>query len=121
MKQEIYRDRFDFDDWDQEHASRCFVHIANSLAWRAITSQEPPTPPLTAREYREHHISWFDYYAEHEKGVHGSSILEKVKSVAQMEKTKGDVPLPDNESIDVDKVVELRSGLMEGQVREGTF
>jgi hypothetical protein len=53
--------------------------------------------------------------------VQGSSILEKLKSVVQMGKAKGDVPLPDNESIDVDKVVELRSGLKEGQVREGVF
>ena len=121
MKQEIYRDRFDFDDWDQEHASRCFVHIANSLAWRAITGQAPPMPPLTAREYREHHIPWFDYYAEGREGVRGSSILEKLKSVTQMGKAKGDVPLPENDSIPVDKVVQLRSGLKEGQVREGAF
>jgi len=121
MKQEIYRDRYDFDDWEQDHASRCFVHIANSLAWRAITGQEPPTTPLTAREYREHHIPWFDYYAERQQAVHGSSILEKLKSVVQIGHDKGDVPLPDNESITVDKVVELRGGLKEGQVREGSF
>src|SRR5215510_11716462 len=28
MKQEIYKDPYDFDDWDTTQSSRCFVHIA---------------------------------------------------------------------------------------------
>ena len=27
MRQEIYTDEFDLDDWDLEHSNRCFVHI----------------------------------------------------------------------------------------------
>jgi len=121
MRQEIYDDPFDFSDWDTEHPSRCFVHLANSLVWRAITGEAPPTTPLTAREYKTHHIPWFDYYSEGSSAVEGSNILAGLKSVFQMGKEKQDVPLPDNESVTVDEIVEIRKGLKPGQVREGRF
>ena len=36
MKQEIFDDPHNFDVWDTRASARCFVHITNSLAWRAI-------------------------------------------------------------------------------------
>ena len=33
MRQEIYDDPFSLDDWDHENASRCFVHLTNSMVW----------------------------------------------------------------------------------------
>ena len=121
MRQEIYRDRYDFDDWDLERRARCFVHIANSVTWRVITGDEPPTKPVTAEQYREAGVPWFDYYAEGEAAVDGSGLLRKLKSVFDLGKEKGESPLPDNESVRVDSVVELRKGLKAGQVREGRF
>lgn len=121
MRQEIYRDRYDFDDWDLERRARCFVHIANSVTWRVITGDEPPTKPVTAEQYREAGVPWFDYYAEGEAAVDGSGLLRKLKSVFDLGKEKGESPLPDNESVTVDSVVELRKGLKAGQVREGRF
>jgi hypothetical protein len=120
MRQEIYEDAFDFDDWDLAHSSRCFVHIANSLVWRSITGQEPPTTPPTAREYSKAGFPWFDYYAD-AKAVEGSSILNKLASVFTLGKKKGDVPLPENDSAEPERVVKLRSGLRKDQVREGSF
>jgi hypothetical protein len=121
MRQEIFDDPFDVQDWDREHASRCFVHITNSQVWRAITGQAPPTVPLTAREYRKHHIPWFGYYSDGSTAAEGSTILDKLKSVAQLGQQKGDVPLPENESVTVDEVATLRRGLRREQVREGTL
>ncbi|MDH3458816.1 MAG: hypothetical protein OER90_18390 [Gemmatimonadota bacterium] len=120
MRQEIYDDPFDFSDWDTEHASRCFVHLANSLMWREITGEAPPTTPLTSREYATHHIPWFEYYSDAD-AVHGSKILDGIKSVFEFGKSKKGVPLPENESVVIDHVVELRKGLRKGQVREGAF
>jgi len=121
MRQEIYDDTYNLKDWDQSHSSRCFVHICNSLVWRSVTQEVPPTTPLTAREYKDHGVPWFEYYGEDAKAVKGSKVLNKLKSVAQMGKAKGDVPLPDNESIQPEKIVQLRKGLRKGQVREGMF
>jgi hypothetical protein len=123
MKQEIYDDPFDFSDWDTTRVSRCFVHIANSMVWSAITGQKPPTPPPTAREYTRAGLPWFDYYADGAAAVPGSSILQKLKSVATLGKENGDVPLPENEPVSPENVVALRRrlGLQPGQVREGAF
>jgi hypothetical protein len=121
MRQQIYRDRFDPDDWDLSHRGRCFVHIANSLVWRAITGGNPPTPPPTAKQYTRAGLPWFEYYSESQKPLDGSALLGGLESVAAMGQRKGDVPLPENESTDPGLVVKLRAGLTKDQVREGTF
>ncbi len=55
MRQEIYEDPFDLNDWEIDQKSRCFVHIANSLVWRAITGEAPPTVAHElAHVYLEH-------------------------------------------------------------------
>lgn len=121
MKQEIYDDPFDLSDWDTEHTSRCFVHIANSLVWNSIVGQDPPHPPPTSTEYTRAGLPWFDYYNEKANAVEGSSILQKLKSVLTVGKEKGDVPLPENEPVTPEKIVTYHVGLKPGQVREGTW
>ena len=121
MRQEIYEDPFDINDWDTAQASRRFVHIANSLVWRSITGDDPPTTPLTSREYTEAGFPWFDYYADGETRLEGSERLRKLKSVGTLGQEKSDIPLPENDSIDVEHVVTIRKGLGRDQVREGSF
>lgn len=121
MRQEIYDDPYKLSAWDTEHTSRCFVHIANSLVWRAVTGQQPLTVPSTAAEYTPHGLPWFEYYDDSATAIAGAKSLKGLKSVAQLGKEKGDVPLPENESIEPDNVAQLRKGLSPGQVREGTF
>ncbi len=121
MRQEIFDDPHRFDVWEPETSARCFVHLANSLVWRHITGHEPPTVPPTAKEYSTAGLPWFEYYAEGAKAVDGSKILEKLKSVVQMGKKKGDVPLPENEPVDDLRIVELRKGLRKEEVRTGRF
>ena len=120
MEQEIYDDSYGFDDWDLRHSSRCFVHLTNSMVWRAITGGDPPTVPPTSSEYTKAGLPWFEYYSE-SKAVEGSEKLATVKSVAELGKEKGDVPLPENQSVKVENVIKLRKGLKKGQVREGAF
>jgi hypothetical protein len=121
MRQEIYDDPYRFEEWDTRNASRCFIHLANSLVWRAIAGQNPPTTPPTSKEYTNAGLPWFDYYASALEAVDGSGILSGLRSVVTMGKQKGDVPLPENESVTPQHVVQLRSGMKPGQVREGRF
>lgn len=121
MRQEIYEDPFDFDAWDLDHSSRCFIHLANSLTWRAITGEQPPATPATAKEYTRRGLPWFEYYGGDAGALGGSSKLAGLKSVFRMGTEKGDVPLPENESVDPTNVAHLRRGLAEDQVREGRF
>ncbi|MCU0724838.1 MAG: hypothetical protein MUE73_03460 [Planctomycetes bacterium] len=120
MRQEIYDDPYDLADWDAAQGSRCFVHLANSLVWRAVTGDEPPTVPPTAKEYTRHGLPWFEYYAD-ASAVEGSKILAELESVLAIGRKKGQVPLPENEPVDPANVVLLRKGLKKGQVREGRF
>ncbi len=45
----------------------------------------------------------------------GSSVLNKLKTIVQLGKEKGDVPLPENTSVEATPVVELRKGLKCGK------
>ncbi len=80
MKQEIFDDPHDFDVWDTRASSRCFVHIANSLTWRAVTGEEPPTTPLTSGEYQEAGMPWFEYYGGDRDALEGARKLAELKT-----------------------------------------
>lgn len=121
MRQEIFEDPFGLDVWDTDNGHRCFVHLVHAMVWREVTGKEPPTTPPTAREYNRAGLPWYDYYGDGAPAVQGSKLLSSIKSIFQLGKDKGDVPLPENESVDPKKVVALREGLAPGQVREGDF
>jgi len=120
MQQEIYEDPYDFDVWDLDHKSRCFVHIANSIAWRAITGKIPPTLPPTAEQYNSLGLPWFQYYNDDLNALTGSENLKNLQSVAQLSQQKKKVVLPENKPIEeklVHKIIHSKKGL----VREGRF
>ena len=108
MRQEIYNDPYGLDAWDQRHSSRCFVSIANSAQWSAITGERPPTEPPTAAAYTRAGLPWFDYYGGDNEAAVGAKKLAGLASVAEMGKRKGESLLPENESIDVRHLIQLR-------------
>ena len=121
MRQEIYNDPFDFDDWERDATSRCFVHLCNSLVWHSITGSHPPHPAPTSKQYTKAGLPWFDYYDDSATAVPGAPGLANLKSVAEMSAETGDVVLPENESVTPENLVTYRKGLKRGQVREGCF
>jgi hypothetical protein len=120
MRQEIFADRFALDEWDTSQSSRCFVHLPNSLVWRAITGEAPPTTPPTAAEYTRHGLPWFEYYGEG-SAVEATQFLQRLRSVLDLAREKRDVPLPENESVEAERVVVLRRRRTRDEVREGAF
>ena len=107
MRQEIYDDPYDLDAWDQRHASRCFVTIANSGQWIAITGEKPPSTPPTAKQYADAGLPWFDYYDGDAEAVAGAEKFADLASVAETGVKKGEAPLPENESLTETRVVRL--------------
>jgi hypothetical protein len=107
MRQEIYEDPFDMDDWEMGHRSRCFVHLTNSMVWRQITGETPPTIPLTAKEYAAHDMPWFAYYSEGANALEGSKKLSGAKSIKKKAAEKGDNPIPDNSSVFSDPIINV--------------
>lgn len=110
MRQEIYDDPYGLDAWDQKHSRRCFVTIANSAQWMAITGERPPTLPPSAMHYTEAGLPWCEWYGGDVAAIDGTRKLKKLASVAQLGKKKGERPLPENESVDVTQVVGLSAG-----------
>jgi hypothetical protein len=121
MRQEIFRDTFELDDWQLDASSRCFVHLCNSLVWQSITGSLPPHPAPTAKSYTQAGLPWFEYYDDTASTIEGSTALAGLKSVANLSAEKGDVVLPENESVTPDHLIVYRKGLKAGQVREGVF
>jgi hypothetical protein len=121
MRQEIFDDPQQFSDWDNATRSRCFVHLANALVWRAITGENPPTTPPTAAEYTRRGLPWFDYYGGDLEALGGGERLKGLKSVATLGQQKGDRPLPENESVEPQQVVGIPAKRTPHQVREGVF
>ena len=110
MRQEIYDDPYGLDAWDRKHSRRCFVTIANSAQWMAITGERPPTLPPSAKHYTEAGLPWFEWYGEDAAAIDGARKLKKLASVAQLGKKKGEQPLLGNESVEVTRVVGLTAG-----------
>jgi len=117
MKQEVYADPYGLDAWDQRHASRCFVTIANSTQWAAITGERPPTEPPSAADYTEAGLPWFEYYGGDAAALEGAEKFRKLSSVATMGKQKGEIPLPENESVAPKRTIPLGKR-RSGRVRE---
>ena len=118
MKQEIYKDPYKITDWDLDHTSRCFVHIANSLVWKEITGENPPDLPPTAERYSRAGLPWFEYYSD-EVALEGSKKLAKLKSVKTMGQIKNEEPLPENTSVKKFNLIKLFEKPQ--RVREGKF
>jgi hypothetical protein len=121
MRQEIYNDPYDLDDWETDATSRCFVHLCNSLVWESFAGSRPPHPAPTAKQYTKAGLPWFDYYDDSATAVAGAPSLAGLKSVAEMSEAKGDVALPENDSVTPENLVVYRKDLKDTQVREGAF
>ena len=116
MHQEIFADMYSANEWDTTHSVKCFVHLTNSLVWRAITGKEAPSAPITAKEYEKIGYPWFSYYDEG-PAVDAAEKLKGLKSVKQMSEEKKMPMLPENQSVTETKVVALGPG----QVRQGSW
>lgn len=101
MKQTIEKDPHGLDVWDVENSSRAFVRLTNSTLWRTITGTEPPSIPITAKEYSNAGLPWFDYYTDGPT-LKATEELKGIKSVKEM---GGE--LPENESTDDSNVKDL--------------
>ncbi len=108
MRQEIYDDEYGLDAWDQRHASRCFVSIANSAQWMALTGERPPTEPPTASAYAAAGLPWFDYFGGDLTALAETEKLRGIASVAEIGAANGVSSLPENEAVNVDRVISLR-------------
>jgi len=93
--------------------------MVNSTTWHAITSQAPPSKPPTAKEYKRAGYPRFDYCDAELKALEGSKTLATVKGVKEKGEGIRTAPLPENQSVSISNIVNLRASLKTNQVREG--
>lgn len=116
MKQQVFEDPYGREEWSRKSdgVRRCFVHLANSMAWQSITGEKPPETPVTAAAYARFGLPWFDYYSDDLKSKKGSKKLAGVKTVKDKAAEQGmKGVLPENESVtptNVKKVKQIRNG-----------
>ena len=83
MKQKIYPDPYGLDAWDQTRFGTLTVHIVNSEDYRALTGSNPPPTPVTAQQYTDHGLPWFDLYDEEAGDLPAADRLVTVRSVGE--------------------------------------
>lgn len=119
MRQEIYKDPYGIESWEVAASSRCFVHIANSAQYRAITGSAPPGEPPSAESYTKAGLPWFAYYASDLAVLSGSAKLAGLDTVATQVIKKQQQPLPENAPVNPEHVVKIRPNPR--LLREGRF
>ncbi len=80
----------------------------------------PTATPPTAADYTKAGLPWFDYYGGDAKALEETSVLANLKSVMKLGGQKGQTPLPENESVDVERIIALRKKGSQ-EVREAAF
>ena len=121
MRPHVYQDKHPFTAWDLRRRSRCFVHIADSLTWRAVTGEAPPTLPPTAEQYALAGLPWFSHYDGDLQALEGAANLTGLESIARRGRRKGEKARPENEPVSDPVVIALRPDGKRNEVREGEF
>ena len=103
MRQEIYPDTFNLDDWDIDAAQRVFVSLVHAKDWKKITGDAAPNEPPTAKEYSEAGLPWFDYYGKDQGALPGGEKFAGIKSVAKIFSALTGATLPHAQDIDTGK------------------
>jgi len=109
MRQEILRDPYGIDAWDQSATSRCFLTLVQAEDWVRITGEEMRREPPSAQTYAQHGLPWFEYVAEGSEALAGAAALTMLKTVGEVAQEKGLDPLSGNESVDPHPLVKLGS------------
>lgn len=99
MRQQVYKDPYGIDAWDQSVSSRCFVSILSANSWQRVTGEAPPLEGLTAWDYENANLPWFDYYDPKHSPLGGVSALANVESLAGL-KAAGGRSLPGNDGFE---------------------
>ena len=112
MRQEIFEDPYDLEQWDLRKTERCFVTLANAEQWMSITGEEPPVSAISAETYTNAGLPWFDYYGNDQSAIEGAKKLGKIKSIKQIENDTNSNVWPTDDSVKNPNVTSLLQRLV---------
>ena len=118
MTQVVNRDPYGHETWNQDDYKLVNIWMVNSMMFREITGQEPPSTPVSAQAYSEHGYPWFTLYDEKMPDLEPGKLLKGVKSVKEMDKAKGFGPQQDDSPIKLKagQIVHIPKHAFEAQV-----
>jgi hypothetical protein len=90
IKQKIYPDEHELLVWDDNIIGRVFIHLCDSMLWKAITDKPMPPTPVNAQAYTSAGYPWFSMWDEGMKNIAPSDILAGVKSFQQLVRVSPD-------------------------------
>lgn len=108
MRQHIYPDSFNIEDWDVEAADRVFVSLIHARDWMTVTGEAAPNEPPSAKEYSAAGLPWYDYYGADQQALPGGKSLAGVKSVAQLFKAKTGATLPNSGDVETGPALAIK-------------
>jgi hypothetical protein len=92
IRQEIYEDPWELDDWELSQATRLWVHLCDAERWHQISGRMPPHVPVTAEGYAAYGLPWYDYYLDDLTALKGSLTLARLESLFTLAAIAGDLP-----------------------------
>lgn len=99
IKQEIAEDYYGAESWNEDCRGKTYIRIVNSAMFEQITGRKAPSSPVSAKQYTEAGLPWFDYYDETMPAVLPSGILAGIKPVGALDKAKGQFQREDDETV----------------------
>lgn len=120
MRQEIYPDPYNLEDWDFSAAERVFVTLLHAKDWLGITGEAALDMPPTAKEYTKAGLPWYEYYGKDQAALPGGEKLADVKSVASIFKKMTGANLPGSEDISVGKPIAVGPGVTNNRLIKTT-
>ena len=105
MRQEIYSDKYNLEDWDFSAAERVFVTLVHAKDWLGITGEAALDMPPSASEYTKAGLPWFEYYGKDQTALPGGEKLANIKSVSSIFKKMTGANLPDSGDIAIGKQI----------------
>jgi hypothetical protein len=81
VRQKIYRDPLPKSSWDPRPAASIDIRLVNSRDWAATTGETPPPSPISARDYSDWGLPWFELYDEDEAAISSTRAFDKLRGV----------------------------------------
>jgi hypothetical protein len=110
MREAIHANEYGDDIWETSVYSRCFVHLLNSVQYKAVTGQRPPTRPPTAADYTKAGLPWFEDYRKDLRPFPGSQILADLLSIGTKQPQTGEKVIRNTDIVEPQNVVTLGQG-----------
>ena len=98
IKQQILEDEYGVETWDSKANISLNIHIVNSEVYEELTGHRTPPSPITAEMYAAKGLPWISHYDETRKTIAGQKIFSRIRSVLQIDKTRG-VKAPKSQTV----------------------